>query len=398
MARQGKGNITKFRQDKRLAVVGALRSLALIGLLATVVFCIYQYREDINIKNLSRIAAYLGSAGRSGEFSSYPFEAGLDSVYAPFEAGLAVLGGNTYRYVTALPEGDFTAQVKAARPAVSVGRKHVLLYDRGGKSFTVANGYTVLHEETLESPILSAEMNQNGDFCIVTDENGYRAAVAMYDSRQNQLYKWFTSDYFVMLASPAPDGKHFAALCVCEQDGTAAFTVRGYAVTQEEPVFTITLSSQAVYSIKHNARGDLVLICDDGVYTYDDKGQPLEQNTFARGSLQLFSHHQGEMPALALQSDGAGEQVTLRILDDAGGIAFERSYSGSLRALDGHGGNYALLFQSRLVTLDLTGAEPVEHITEVSGARDVVTRANGRHILIYSDRAELVVPEEETQS
>ncbi len=398
MARQGKSNITKFRQDKRLAVVGGLRSLALIGLLATVVFCIYQYREDINIKNLSRIAAYLGSAGKSGEFSSYQFEAGLDSVYAPFEAGLAVLGGNTYRYVTALSGGDFTAQVKASRPAVSVGRKHVLLYDRGGKSFTVANGYTILYEETLESPILSGEMNQNGDFCIVTDENGYRAAVAMYDSRQNQLYKWFTSEYFVMLASPAPDGKHFAALCIREENGSAAFTVRGYSVTQEDPVYTIPVTAQAVYSIKHNARGDLVLICDDGVYTYDDKGQQLTQSSFARGSLQLFTQHQGQMPALALQSDGAGEQVTLRILDSTGGTGFERSYSGSLRAMDGRDGSYALLFQSRLVTLDLTGAEPVERVMEVSGARDVVTRADGRHILIYSDRAELVTPEEETQS
>lgn len=395
MARQGKSNITKFRQDKRLAVVGGLRSLALLGLLATVVFCIYQYREDINIKNLSRIAAYLGSAGRSGEFSSYQFEAGLDSVYAPFEAGLAVLGGNTYRYVTALADGDFTAQIKAARPAVSAGRRHVLLYDRGGKNFAVANGYAVLHEETLESPILSAEMGQSGAFCIVTDENGYRAAVTMYDSRQNQLYKWFTSEYFVMLASPAPDGKHFAALCVREQDGAAAFTVRGYSVTQEEPVYTIPLTAQAVYSLKHNARGDLVLICDDGVYTYDDKGELLAQNAFARGSLQLFSHHQGQMPALALQSDGAGEQVTLRILDDSGETGFEKSYAGSLRALDGHDGSYALLFQSRLVTLDLTGAEPAEQVTEVSGARDVVTRADGRHILIYSDRAELVGAEEE---
>ena len=78
MTSKSKGNITKFRQDKRLAVVGGLRSLALLGLLATLVFCIFEYREDLNPQNLKRIASYLASAGRGGEFTSYRFESGLD--------------------------------------------------------------------------------------------------------------------------------------------------------------------------------------------------------------------------------------------------------------------------------------------------------------------------------
>ena len=48
MTARRKGNITKFRRDKRLAVVGGLRSLALLGLLATMVFCIFEYREDLS--------------------------------------------------------------------------------------------------------------------------------------------------------------------------------------------------------------------------------------------------------------------------------------------------------------------------------------------------------------
>lgn len=395
MAPKAKGNITKFRQDKRLAVVGGLRSLALLGLLATLVFCIFEYRDDLNPGNLGRIVSYLGAAGRSGEFKSYSFESGLDSVYTPFEAGLAVLGGNTYRYVTALSDGDFTAQMKASRPAVSAGQKQVLLYDRGGKNLSVVNGYAVLWSETLESPIISAEMNEKGAFCVVTDESGYRSAVAMYDARQKQLYKWHTSEYFVMLASPAPDGKHFAALCLRESGGSVAFTLRGYSVSKEEPVFSAALPAQAVYSLKHNAAGDLVLICDDGVYIYDDKGKLTARSPFERGTLRHFSHHQEQMPYLALQSDGAGEQVTLRAVADNGETAFEKAYSGSLRALDSFGDEVALLFQSRLVTLERTGSEPRENTVQVTGARDVVTRRDGKHILIYADRAELVAEEEE---
>lgn len=395
MAVRNKDNITKFRRDKRLAVVGGLRSLALLMLLATVVFCIFEYREEFNLNNLSRIGAYLGSASRVGEFRSYKFESGLDTVYVPFEAGLAVFSGNTYRYITALPEGDFTAQMRASNPAVSAGEKKVLLYDRGGRNLSVVNSYATLWSDMLESPIISAEMNEKGAFCVVTDEVGYRSAVALYDTRQRQAYKWYTSDYFVMLASPGPDGQSFAALCLREKDGAVAFTLRGYSVEREEPEFSIELPVQAVYSLKHSAGGNLVLICDNGVYIYDDKGQMLGQSGFAHGTLQRFAHHQGQPPCLALQSGGAGERVMLRIVGEDGAAVFEKAYSGSLRALDGLDGCAALLFQSRLVMLEGIGEEPKETVLQMTGARDVVTRRGGKHILVYSDRAELVTVEEE---
>ena len=71
-------------------------------------------------------------------------------------------------------------------------------------------------------------------------------------------------------------------------------------------------------------------------------------------------------------------------------------------ALSAAGGDQAaLLFQSRLITLDCSGAEPQETVIAVSGARDVVTRRDGRrlknNILIYADRAELVTAGEEDQ-
>ena len=58
-----KNNITRFRQDKRLAVTGVLYSLSLIGMLACVVFGIVRYHESLRPENLSRLAAYVKAAG-----------------------------------------------------------------------------------------------------------------------------------------------------------------------------------------------------------------------------------------------------------------------------------------------------------------------------------------------
>ena len=75
-----------------------------------------------------------------------------------------------------------------------------------------------------------------------------------------------------MLTSPSPDSTRFAALCMRERAGKAGFSLRYYSIKSEEPLFTIDLDCEAVYSLAHTQNGQLVLICDDVVYTYDIDG------------------------------------------------------------------------------------------------------------------------------
>ena len=69
----------------------------------------------------------------------------------------------------------------------------MLIYDRDGKSFCVANSYAEYLRGSLSSPILTASMNRAGAFALVTDEEGCRSAVTVYDSRQRLQCKWLTA-------------------------------------------------------------------------------------------------------------------------------------------------------------------------------------------------------------
>ena len=115
LKKQGKlkNNITRFRQDKRLMVTGALNSLALLGMLACVVFGIFRYQDDLRPENLQRMYSYLKAAGSiSDPFTEYRFEAGLDTIYAPFRSGLAVSSGDTYSFISGLGDSSFSLQLR----------------------------------------------------------------------------------------------------------------------------------------------------------------------------------------------------------------------------------------------------------------------------------------------
>ena len=389
-----KNNITRFRQDKRLAVTGALYSLALIGMLACVVFGIVRYHESLRPENLSRLASYAKAASTMTDpFTHYDFEAGLNTVYEPFGAGLAVASGDTYSFVSGLGDSSYSIQLRYNDPAIRVSRDYVLLYDRNGTGFCVANGYAEYLNENTDSPILTAAMNQKGDFALVTDQTGYRSAVTVYDSRQRLLCQWLTAQDYVMTASVSPDGEHFAALCL-GQNGMALVTrVLYFAIGEEQPAWTVDLGEKQVYSITHDKSGGLVIVCDDGVARYQD-GQCTASLDFDR-SLRLFSAVEGSDVLLAFEDGSRGTFV--QVLGNGLSPLWSGSYTGLPRAIDCRGGTFALLMTDRLETVRYVGETIVRDTRVLSGPRDVAVSPEGDPILFYSDRAEKVLPEEENE-
>lgn len=389
-----KNNITRFRQDKRLAVTGALYSLALIGMLACVVFGIVRYHESLRPENLSRLYAYAKAAGSMTDpFTHYDFEAGLNTVYEPFGAGLAVASGDTYSFVSGLGDSSYSIQLRYNDPAIRVSEDYVLLYDRNGTGFCVANSYAEYLNENTDSPILTASINENGDFALVTDQTGYRSAVTVYDSRQRLLCQWLTAQYYVMTASVSPDGQHFAALCL-GQDGMSLTTrVLYFDIGKQDPAWTVELGERQVYSMTHDKSGGLVIVCDDGAARYLD-GKRTASLDFDR-DLRLFSAVEGGDVLLAFEDGSRG--TFIRVLSDGLTTLWSGSYTGVLRAIDCRGGTFSLLLADRLETVRYVGETIVRDTLPISGPRDVAVSAHGDPILFYSDRAEKVLPDEENE-
>lgn len=392
-----KNNITRFRQDKRLAVTGALYSLALIGMLACVVFGIVRYHESLRPENLSRLAAYVKAAGTMTDpFTRYDFEAGLNTVYEPFGSGLAVASGDTYSFVSGLGDSSYSIQLRYNDPAIRVSEDYVLLYDRNGTGLCVANGYAEYLNTHTDSPILTASMNQNGDFALVTDQTGYRSAVTVYDSRQRLLCQWLTSQYYVMAASVSPDGQHFAALCLGQNGMELTTRVLYFDIGKEAPVWTVELGERQVYSMTHDKSGGLVIVCDDGVARYLD-GQSTGRLAFDR-SLRLLSAQEGGDVLLAFDTGSAGSRGTfIQVLGDGLSSLWSGSFSGVPRAMDCRGGTVALLMADRLESVRYVGETIVRDTLEIAGPRDVAVSPEGDPILFYSDRAEKVLPDEENE-
>jgi len=402
LKKQGKlkSNITRFRQDKRLAVTGLLHSLALLGMLGCVVFGIFRYQDDLSLENIQRMMSYVKAAGTTADpFTEYRFEAGLETVYAPFGAGLAVSSGDTYSFISGLGNSKYSIQLHYNDPALCTSDKYVLIYDRGGKGFCVANSYAEYLNTSLESPILTASMNREGAFALVTDEAGARSAVSVYSKKQELLCQWITNQYYVLSASVSPDSEYFAVLALGQASGELALATRilCFEIGQEEASWTVDLGQRQVYSMTHDKSGGLVILCDDGAYRYED-GQHTAFVPFDT-PVRLFSAAEsGEVLVAFDQTDRSSRTAGALVLGDRLKTLWQGSFSGTPRAVDCRGGSAALLFSDRLEVIGYAEDTPQADTISQSGARDLVVDEEGSPILIYSDRAEKLRTElEETQ-
>ena len=402
LKKQGKlkSNITRFRQDKRLAVTGLLYSLALLGMLACVVFGIFRYQEELRPENLQRLASYVKAAGSiTDPFTEYRFEAGLDTVYEPFGAGLAVASGDTYSFVSGLGDRSYSIQLRYNDPTLCTSDDFVLVYDRGGTGVCVANGYAEYLNTQTESPILTASMNAEGAFALVTDESGYRSAVSVYSPKQVLLCQWFTAQYYVLMTSVSPDSSHFAVLGLSQGEDslTLSTKVLYFAIGEEEAAWTVELGEKQVYSVTHDKSGGLVIVCDDGLERYEE-GKRTHSMPFDQ-PLRLFAARESGQVLLAFDRSDRGSRTTRAQL---WGDRLENLWAGELdgvpRALDCRGGTAGILMPDRLEIVRAHHDTVTTDTRPHSGARDVVVSGGGEPILIYSDRAEKVLSEqEETQ-
>ncbi|MBR5391010.1 MAG: hypothetical protein IK141_06925 [Clostridia bacterium] len=385
-----KDNITRFRQDKRLAVVGALRSLALLGMLAIVVFCIFRYHEDLAPSNLKRLSAYLKTANAASDpFTEYRFESGLNTCCAPFRTGLAVISGDTYSFVSGT--GNlYSLQLDYRTPAICASDKYVLIYDRGGKSFCVANSYAEYLRDALTSPIISASMNRESDFALVTNEEGYRSAVTVYNGRQKFLCKWMTSQFYVLSASVSPRGDAFAALCLSEEQLEARTEIRYFTIGRETPDWSFSLGEKQVYSLTHDNSGGLLILCDDGLYRLDKDGRQTASIPFSAPPIRFSAQEGGDLLIAFSNADQGAQNTLVWVVGDEGRILWRDSYPGTLCAVDCAEDTACVLTGDRLYAVRYRDENQPRHWLAHSGARDVVVHRAGNPILIYSDRAETV--------
>ena len=212
-------------------------------LLIVLAVLIFVFRDELTGEGLRRI--FGREANEIATREAFTYETGAEQIFAAAGDGLAVACSSSVQLLNAQGETVFKQVVSYESPAVFASAKGALFCDLGGTHSVLADFDGESRSPAPGGEILTAAMNENGWFCLVTAEAGYKALVSVYNSACEKQYEWWSGSGYVLRAAVSPDNRSLAVLCA-ERDCTKLHffslnsdTERDGAVLEDELYFDL---------------------------------------------------------------------------------------------------------------------------------------------------------------
>lgn len=400
---KNKGNVIRFprsaserkkilreSEDKRVRLCLTLRiATGWLLVIATFFFLLVNYRM-FTPSAIQRLAstAISGLRQHEGDVTTIVYENGSFSDAALYGNGLAYADSDTL--YMARPGGLVSQRRQLAYSSMVVesAGDYVLAYDRGGHGATLLNSVAPTAELTLSSAISTGSLSASGQFVLITDEQGYRTAAAVYNARGEEVFKWNSSEYYIVSATLSPDGKTLAALC---------FKQNGVSLDSHVLFFSVSGGAQTGDAVIPSALGlnliplsgtTVAALCDDGLYLADRGSKTAKELlTYSPSDLLAFSANDG-MLALATRSYSGTARADIRVLSENGKLSEPISIAEEPSALAVSRAGTAVLTSTGVSVFgsDLT---PLWMNGEAVGARRVLLTDDGTVYALYAKNTRL---------
>ncbi|MCM1022788.1 MAG: DUF5711 family protein [Prevotella sp.] len=117
-------------------------------------------------------------------------EGGARYQLKPIDGSLAVADDTHFFVYNEDGKPVYTEQHTFANPVITVGNKKALLYDLGGKSFSLYSKYKNVYTKTTDDPILIARIGGSDTAAVVTRSDKYPSALMVYDSSGKNIFNY----------------------------------------------------------------------------------------------------------------------------------------------------------------------------------------------------------------
>ncbi|MDO4269438.1 MAG: DUF5711 family protein [Eubacteriales bacterium] len=381
--------ILRESEDKRVRIVTTLRTACGWLLVIGVFFFLLTNYRLLTPSSIRSLAGYAiaGFRQHEGDITTISYENGSFSDGALFGSGLAYADSDSL--YLAKPGGVTTLKQSLgySDPVVETAGDYALAYDRGGTKAVLTNSVAATASLELDSPIITGRAAKDGHFVLITDEQGYRTAAAVYDARGKEVFKYNSSEYYIVSAALSPDGKMLAALAFQQNGVSLDSHVLFYSVSTGELSADGMLEGSLGMELCYLSNGTVAALCDDGLYLISRKGKTEHVLTAASSDLLTFAVRDDAL-ALATRSYSGGARSDLYTLRANGRLEGPFSLAAEPSAIAVSNAGVAVLSASGVSVYD-SGFAPLWQNSEAVGARRVLLTDDGTVFALYAKNTRL---------
>lgn len=219
-----------------------------------------------------------------------------------------------------------TLQHGFEKPVIRVTSTRILAFDQGGKNLFVANLQKKTNEKTFEEPILNAAISRSGTYAVAYNADNYASVVSVFNKNDKLLYEWYSSEETVNNVVLSPNGEKVAVSTITASGGKLRSKLYVFEYDSANPVYTLDLGEELVYSLDGGIRSGFTVILKNGFkYIKWSKYSAVEYNT----DLQLsnFKSNSNIMVAVTTLAGNKGDNK-IAVFNRRGKLISEFNYNG----------------------------------------------------------------------
>ncbi len=318
-----------------------------VALVAGLLVLAFANRDKLSPENLSMWWSYevLGNGGKG-----YPVELVGSEVkkgnYAVNQSRVAYASDTSFVTLNSSGKEIANVQLRYSKPVMKSGENRFLTYGLGDTGYQILTYDKELYAGTADGAIFTGDIAPNGNFCLVTEGNGFLSELYAFDKNNNRIYKYSFSEYYINSVAINSDGSGCVACGITSDNGAISTGVYVLDFSKEEPLGKYKIDDDSILDSAYISGRRVALVGEK--YSYVVKiGEEDYVSVKYEGKLTNYCFSPSTRSyAIALSKSGDGRSCTLIRYNDNGDVQTEiesgkgaESFSvfkGTMAVLDGN--------------------------------------------------------------
>lgn len=364
---------------KRAKIVSA------VSLILFVIVMVAVYRDVITLTNFQYLIRDLEITNTVYTYDTdqkiISYGTDINSAFKYFRGSLALANTSVFSLYSLSGANIMSEEHNFKNPALASSTSYLVVYDLGGKNYSVYNTLTKLDSKTLDYDICGAAVSENGTYAIVSRDSEYRTVVHLYNSKGEKISQImknklttdinFSSDGSKLIISTVynANGQLDSEIMICDPYSDAA------------PKTYIIEGVMAVRACI-DEDGGFTVVTDKNVQFYNSSGVKLNEYSYL-GYTPSNSYCDDKYSSLIFNKNVVGEENEIHVFDRVGNEVTEAKFQGRVVNTVRFGEVFFVLCSDSVVRIDLKTGE-TEEIEIAENPSDIIVTDENMLICYYS--------------
>lgn len=377
-----------MRTDKTLRNLNMAKRLVFVTIIIYIVVFFVVNSSYLSADNIERFAYTLKktlteSYGEGTQKRvSMMYDEGEEEIV--FKDGFAIMSTGTLSVYSSDMIRFSTHTVGYKQPVLMASDEFLLCFDRGGKKLSLYDSFDLLTEKTFEKNILNVAISDDGHFSVITESEGYKGLVTIYDSNFKEVMQWYSADYYLLYSGFTSRNTLSVVTVKPNNENMDIYVINlNYRAGEERKV--VCAENRFPMDAKVKSDSTLEVVTDLDIITFRSEGF---NSIYSYGSSNIYTYKQfDEYSVIVSIEDSVKELYMITAVDSVGNVMFETLFEnfGDIKYYNGY---FYILGDCEIVTLNNKGNQVGRLEVSADVYRILVSR--GFALLIEPEQINLI--------